>query len=310
MVGNRIPADQFGAAPKAPAGRDQPPSVGGAAMATRLMTPPNPGARSHALRRGLEVLCLFTEAKSDWGISEVARHLGEHKSIVHRTVKTLEDAGFLRQDPHTHRYALGFTAYQIGVVAARSLGLTAEIRDKFRKLSEQIGATVYVVVRDGDANRIIDTFETSVLLRFHSPVGTRIPWNRGASSKLLFALSPPEETHQFIERIGLQRFTKRTIVDAGAFLAELEKIRRKGYSISDGEGFEGVLGIAAPILSPAGAVMAALQSSMPSAGLSERQRYDKVRAIVATAKEASQLLRASTGASRADVSAGQIARPG
>jgi IclR family transcriptional regulator, KDG regulon repressor len=251
----------------------------------------SPVARSQALRRGLDILCLFTDAKHEWGVSELARYLGEHKSIVHRTVKTLEDVGFLRRDAQTQRYSLGFTAYQIGVIAARQFGFTPEIRGKFRQLSEQIGATVYIVVRDGDANRIVDTFETSALIRFHSPVGSRVPWNRGASSKVLMAYSPTEEVDRLIERLGLARHAKQTIVDPQTFREELEHVRRRGYAISDGEGFDGVLGLAAPIVGSSGVVMAALQSSMSSAGLSDRRRAEIARAISATAKEVSLILR-------------------
>ena len=254
----------------------------------------SPVARSQALRRGLDIICLFSDSKREWGISELARHLGEHKSIVHRTVKTLEDAGFLRQDAQSQRYSLGFTAYQIGVVAARRFGFTPEIRGKFRQLSEKIGATVYIVVRDGDANRIVDTFETSALIRFHSPIGSRVPWNRGASSKVLMAYSPADEVDRLIAKPGLGKHAKRTIVDPQAFRSELEQIRRRGYAVSDGEGFDGVLGLAAPLFGPAGEVIAALQSSMPSAGLSDRRRTEIARAIAATAKEVSHLLRAAS----------------
>lgn len=261
-------------------------------MATKRPRP-NPASRSVALRRGLEVLCLFTDVKPEWGITEIANRLGAHKSLVHRTVKTLEEAGFLRQDAQTRAYSLGFTAYQLGVFASRRLGFTAEARARLKRLSEEIGATVYIVVRDGEANRIVDTFETSALIRFHSPVGTRIPWDRGASSKLLCAFAPEAEIRQLMGKLGLQQHAKRTITDPDAFLAELAQTRKRGYSISDGEGFDGVLGIAAPIYASNGEMMAALQSSMSSAGLSEKRRAEIAKAIVRAAQEVSAMLKGS-----------------
>jgi len=248
-------------------------------------------SRSQALRRGLDILCLFTDERPEWGISELAKHLNEHKSIVHRAIKTLEDVGFLRQDALTQRYSLGFTAYQMGVVAARTFGFTTSIRTKFAKLSEQIGATVYIVVRDGDANRVVDTFETSALIRFNSPVGTRIPWNRGASSKLLYAYASAEDVQRMIEKHGLPRHTDRTIVGKRAFLAELQDIRARGYSLSDSEGIDGVLGIATPIFGVSGSDMAALQATMTATSISKHRRREIIAAMVATAKEVSALLR-------------------
>jgi IclR family transcriptional regulator, KDG regulon repressor len=259
---------------------------------TKKSSQPSRASRSLALRRGLEILSLFTDAKPEWGVTELATHLNEHKSLVHRTVKTLEDAGYLRQDAQNQKYSLGFTAYQLGIFASRRLGFTAEARTRLRKLTEEIDATVYIVVRDGDANRIVDTFEASVPFRFHSPVGTRIPWSRGASSKLLVAFAPEAEVQQMIRKLGLRRFAARTLTDPDAFMAELANTRKRGYAISDNEGFDGILGIAAPLYGSNSEMVAALQSSMSAVGLSEKRRVEIAKAIVQAAKEVSQMLRA------------------
>jgi len=255
---------------------------------------PSPAARSQGLARGLHILSLFTEERPEWGVSELAEHLQEYKSIIHRTLKTLEDAGFLQQDSSSRRYSLGFTSYELGVLAARQFGFTSEVRARVRELSEKIQATVYIVVRDGDFNRIVDTFEPPTLVRFHSPVGTRIPWSRGASSKILLAYADVREVRQMIERLGLVRHARHTIVEPEAFLDELQQIRRRGYAISDAEGFDGILGLAAPIYGPNGAVIAALQSSMSSTGLSEQRRTALARAIAAAARDVTRMLQTST----------------
>ena len=80
-----------------------------------------------------------------------------------------------------------------------------------------------------------------------------------------------------------------------AFLAELQKIRARGYSLSDSEGIDGVLGIATPIFGVSGSDMAALQATLASTDLSERRRKAIIAAMVATAKEVSALLRPRRG---------------
>ena len=62
----------------------------------------NSGGRSEGLRRGLEILQLFTDTDFEWGITEISNELGLHKSRVHRAVKTLEDVGFLRKTENTY----------------------------------------------------------------------------------------------------------------------------------------------------------------------------------------------------------------
>ena len=158
-------------------------------------------------------------------------------------------------------------------------------------MTEEIDATVYIVVRDGDANRIVDTFEASVPFRFHSPVGTRIPWSRGASSKLLVAFAPELEVRQMIRKLGLRRYAARTLTDADAFMTELANTRKRGYAISDNEGFDGILGIAAPLCGSNNEMVAALQSSMSAVGLNEKRRAEIAKAIVQAAKDVSHMLR-------------------
>jgi DNA-binding IclR family transcriptional regulator len=249
-----------------------------------------PTARSQALRKGMDILSMFSNDQPEWGITEIARGLGIQKSLVHRMVKTWEDVRFLRQDPLTRKYSLGFGLYQMGILAARRIGFTTEIRAILKRLATQVEATVYIVVRDGDANRIIDSFESPGLVRIYSVPGTRIPWNRGASSKLLYAFAPAQDVEQMIQKFGLIRHARKTITSPGEFRKSLKQIRNRGYAVSDGEGFNGILGIAAPIFDPTGSLMAALQTTMHSAGLSETRRAEILSAVIATAAEITALL--------------------
>jgi DNA-binding IclR family transcriptional regulator len=101
-----------------------------------------PGARSQTLRWGLEILCLFTNERPEWGITEIAQKMGLQKSRVHRAVKTLEDAGFLRRDSATRKYSLGFRTIELGSRAARRIGLFAQARLQLAHLAAKTKATV------------------------------------------------------------------------------------------------------------------------------------------------------------------------
>ena len=91
------------------------------------------GARSEGLRRGLEILQLFTDTDFEWGITEISTELGLHKSRVHRAVKTLEDVGFLRKNLKRRKYLLGLHAFELGSVASRRFNLIPEARPLMKK---------------------------------------------------------------------------------------------------------------------------------------------------------------------------------
>lgn len=60
-----------------------------------------------SVEHAIALLSAFGEERSEWGTSELARHVGLHKSTVSRLLATLEAGGFLRRDPRTSRYRLG-----------------------------------------------------------------------------------------------------------------------------------------------------------------------------------------------------------
>ena len=255
-----------------------------------------PGARSQTLRWGLEILCLFSNERPEWGITVIAQKMGLQKSRVYRAVKTLEDAGFLRRNPASRRYFLGLRTIELGSLAARQIGLFAETRFRFAHLAAKTKATVYVCVWNGDANNVVvDSFEGPGILRFYSPPGTRIPWNRGASSKLIHAYMPREHAVEMIREFGLPRHTERTITDEARFLEELARIRGQGYAVSDGEGLPGILAVSAPLLQRDGTFLAALAVVMVAAEVSRERRQEIISMVVESAAEVARLIKEEGG---------------
>jgi len=87
----------------------------------------------------------------------------------------------------------------------------------------------------------------------------------------------------------LERFTETTIADPAALLVELEKIRRRGYAIDDGEMTVGVYCVAVPVRNHLGETVAALSSSVPDARLSP-EKVDEMIAVLT--KQADAISRA------------------
>jgi hypothetical protein len=96
-----------------------------------------------------------------------------------------------------------------------------------------------------------------------------------------------------MDKFGLTRYTKQTITNPAQFLKNLQQARKRGYAVSNGEGFEGILGVAAPVFHPGGSMIAALQATLHSAGLSEARRRDIISGVVATAREVTRMMSAA-----------------
>ncbi len=252
--------------------------------------------RSEGLRRGLEILGIFREPHPEWGVSEIAREMGLHKNQVHRSLKTLVDAGFLQRCPKSARYSLGFGALELGVEAGRHVNLIPEARPLIEELAVKLQATISIRVEDGDDMVLVENMENPGRLKVYSFQGNRRSWNFvGSGAKVFSAYWPPERVERLYRKFGLPRFTKNSLIRKADMLKEIEKIREQGYAVSNGERSPEILGVAAPVLEKDGALIAVLVAAMPSAGISKSRREEIVRTVVRGAGKVSNLFKKRIG---------------
>lgn len=84
---------------------------------------------------------------------------------------------------------------------------------------------------------------------------TRFPAHATSIGKVLLAYNP--SFVKAVEHAGMEKFTKNTITDIGELKKELQMIHKQGFAVSNGENETGTFGIAAPIKSYSGQVIAA-----------------------------------------------------
>jgi IclR family acetate operon transcriptional repressor len=245
-------------------------------------------ARSAGLRRGLEILGLFSVARPALGVSEVARELGVHKSRVHRALTTLEDMGYVRREPATRRYALGFKALEIGALAGRLANTMGWARPQLRALAARFSASVSIRLVDESDLLVIDTIESLDDPELHLPVGARVPLNYGAGGAVRAAFMSDREVLALARTHGLPRYTAKSLVTPQAFLAAVLRARKAGRAVSDGETVRGSFSVAAPIVNGAGALVAVLVGSRRREGYRAAQIQAFARAVAEAAGEISR----------------------
>lgn len=237
-------------------------------------------ARSAGLRRGLEILSLFSELRPELGVSEVARELGVHKSRVHRAIKTLEDMCYLRRDPRSRRYCLGYKAFEIGALAGRHSNTMSWARPQLRELASRFDASVSLRLVDDTDLLIVDTVESVDDPDLHVPTGARIPLNYGAGGQVRAAFLSDAQIGELIALHGLPRYTLKSITTEAEFLKAVHATRERGHAVSEGETVPGSFSVAAPIVDPSGVLTAVLVGSRRKAGFTPARIAEFARAAV------------------------------
>ena len=239
-----------------------------------------------SVKKAFEILRALSSSKEGLGVSEIARGLNMAKSTVHGMTSTLEGLGAVTRDPHTKRYRLGLTLFELGRLAYSQIDLKTLARPIIEELMEKTQASVFLGILNWDHVTVLDIVESRQDLKITAPIGTTMSLFAGAVGKVFLASMEESQSQKIIRSKGLTRFTKNTIVDPELYYQELENVRKKGYAVDDEEYILGVRAVASPIVG-LGQLMSAIWVVGFKASLNEK----KMKAVIEVTKEAAEAIR-------------------
>jgi IclR family acetate operon transcriptional repressor len=215
-----------------------------------------------SIERAFQLLELLAGAGGEMGISELATRSRLPLPTIHRIIRTLITAGYVRQVP-SRRYALGPRLIVLGETASRMLG--AQARPRLADLVETVGETANMAVLDGDKAIYVAQVPSKHSMRMFTEVGRRVDLHCTGVGKALLAQMSPATAREIVLRAGMPAMTRHTITDPEDLLRELERVRERGYVIDDGEQELGVRCVAVPV--PGAPSLTTISVSGPEARL-------------------------------------------
>lgn len=214
--------------------------------------------------RALKIIENLKNNPNGIGVTDLSIMLGVSKSTIHRLLMSLYQEGFVRQDPITEKYKLGFKFLELGDIVNENLDVRKAASPMLKELSNKTGETVHLVIMDQNEVVYIDKVESPETIRMYSRVGKRALMHCTGVGKVFLANLPLLEVKRIIEEKPLIRFTKNTITTPKELFAQLELIKSQGYAIDNEEHEEGVKCASAPIFDFRGNIIAAVSVSAPA----------------------------------------------
>lgn len=222
------------------------------------------------LHKALQIFDLFQIDRPNFSQSEIAKVTGMPRSTVNRLVKFLNEKKYLCLLDGQNRYSLGPASIDLGQRASSLFDLRGICRPILQSLSRTTGETVLLtsIVGKRNAVRCVDQIESTIEgLRVFEKIGAIFPLHAGASPKAVLAAFTDEEQDRYLSG-RLDQITNNTITEVKEIKQELIETRKLGYSLSNGETYDGVVGIGAAFLwsscKPAGSIAIALPSQRAS----------------------------------------------
>lgn len=222
-----------------------------------LKTPPDK-TRVQSVRRALQLLRLFTQETSEWGVTELSRKAALPKSIVFRLLTTLQDEGFVEQNRENQKYRLGCRIFQIAAVYSSQNDLITVGKRYLNELVAETGVGGLISVLDGPMYMCLVSVPSRSLLDIHLRPGDRRPAYATAAGKILLAGLSDDAVRKLFPQGKLEPITPNTIRDVDQLLSALAVVRKEGYATTCDESFLGLTAVAAPIHNIEGHVVAAI----------------------------------------------------
>ncbi|MEP6730840.1 MAG: IclR family transcriptional regulator [bacterium] len=254
---------------------------------------PYPGTQ--AVRRAFAVLKAFDSVHPQWSVSDLARHIGLHKTTTFRLLGALVREGMLEREDATGAYRLGAELIALGSQALRSTDLYNASHAELEAVARDTGETATIEILVGDEVVILDEVHGRYLVGGRPDFGLRFPAHATSTGKLLLAAERYEGRRvKAVRKVRLVKLTSKTITDPEELERELTKVWRQQFATAIDEIEDGYAALGAPIRNFEGRTVAA----MSVGGARARFTRARIAELTVRVREAAMLVSERLGCPR------------
>lgn len=225
------------------------------------MTPESPKVQS--LVRGLSVIRTFNAERPRQTLVQVAEATGLARATARRFLHTLVGIGYAATDGN--EFWLTPKILELGYSYMSGLGLPAIAQPRLEELSRSLRESSSMSVLDSDEVVYVSRVPIRRIMTVSITIGTRFPAYSTSMGRVLLAGLPEAELTEYFAAAEIQALTPNALSTEQELRAELSKVRTQGWAIVDQELEPGLRSLAAPIHSPNGKVVAAINISTQTA---------------------------------------------
>jgi DNA-binding IclR family transcriptional regulator len=236
--------------------------------------------------RALAIVELLLRSGAPLTVREVAAGTGINRTTAHRLLASLHRRGWIERvaDSAAYRPGLRYLALVRASLAGRDF--VDEVRPTMERLSLLSRETVHLGVLDNHDVLHIEKVESPEIVGVSSRVGTRAAPHVTGLGKALLASGPDEDLEAYIEH-ARKRSSPASAFDPETFRAEITLVRRRGYSIDDGESSPGVRCLAVAVSGVGGSPLFAISLTGPSGRFTPERMASCVPEMLAMARDLS-----------------------
>ena len=242
--------------------------------------------RNSSLEKALKVLDLY-QSQSRLTLTSIAQQTGLSNAAISRILNSLEEMKYIYKDKIDGGYYLTDRVFTLSRNTNIQKQIVNMLDEPVARLCRKCGLAVTVSVRQG--------LKSYIAIRKNPYQGIAVvvssemmSLNLTAAGKVLTAFSG--ESDKLVDEIDYVRLTDKSIVDKEEYKMLLEEVKEEKLAYDMEEVTEGLVCVAAPVLSTDGTAICAISVS----GYKERMvrsLYSVIPRLQDTASECENLLR-------------------
>lgn len=199
--------------------------------------------------------------EEELGITDLSEAVGVGKTVTARLVSSLEQFGYLRQNPAARKYRPGMKLVYLGSLVQDRKEIVQLVEPCLRLLSREFQVSAHLAVQERYGSLVMSKVSMGPMVYMDSRVGSTLPLHASATGKCLLAFGGGQGVEQYMRNCELTRCTDMTITTPAALQEELREIRTRGYAVDNEESIIGLTCVAVPLLDARGHLAAAISLS-------------------------------------------------
>lgn len=183
-------------------------------------------------QRVLELLEYFSANRKQVSVMEISRSLGYPQSSTSELLRCLVTLGYLTYDGHERSFRPTPRVAILGAWVKPELFRQGHLLPMMDELSGSTTELIALATTVGVTVRYIHVIEATNPIRMHVPQGATRPLLRSAMGKLFLTQYDERKVKSLVHRLNAEEPDSSRHVRYTELAAELNMVRRQGYSVS------------------------------------------------------------------------------
>ena len=244
---------------------------------------------SGSIKKALAIIECVGKSPKPLKASQVSLMTKLDRATAFRILTYLTSLGYIFKDTSNNLYSLGHKIFEFGDKSDFLKTLTTLCFEHIKNLSHETNHITYLAVLERPHIVYCDKVDPQ---GENAPRAfrMRLDAHSCALGKAILAYKSRDELREIYKSYTLHKHTPNTITTLDKLYLNLEKVRKKGYSLNEAETFDYVYGIGAPIMDSQKRAIAGIAISGTKGSINVKTVEDLAQRVTDTAKLISKKL--------------------